>query len=85
MSKRAEVAIWLASAAAVFAVASIVQAAGGSSMFSTTYPDRGFFMSLLMNATFWPGWLGMALCVIFAAQRLFSEDSEESADSGEES
>ncbi|WP_052664704.1 hypothetical protein [Nitriliruptor alkaliphilus] len=43
---------------AVFIVCWIIQATmGGSSMFSTTYTHRGFVQGLLVDVTFWPGWL----------------------------
>lgn len=43
---------------AVFVVCWIVQATmGDSSMFSMTYADRGFLQGLLVNVTFWPGWI----------------------------
>ena len=43
---------------AVFIVSWIVQATmGDSSMFSTTYVDRGLVQALLVNVTFWPGWV----------------------------
>lgn len=43
---------------AVFVVSSIVQSTmGDSSMFSMSYVDRGFVQGLLVNVTFWPGWI----------------------------
>ncbi|WP_406832830.1 hypothetical protein ABEG17_08410 [Pedococcus sp. KACC 23699] len=55
----------LGAAAAVFIVCCIVQAACGSSMFSTSYADPGSVVKdLLLNVTFWPGWaitVGLAL------------------------
>lgn len=43
---------------AVFVVCWIVQVTmGDSSMFSMTYADRGFLQGILVNATFWPGWI----------------------------
>lgn len=48
----------IAAGGAVFFVASVVQATmGDSHMFSMTYTDRGALASLLVNATFFPGWL----------------------------
>lgn len=43
---------------AVFIVSWIIQASlGDSSMFSMSYVDRGFLQGLLVNVTFWPGWV----------------------------
>jgi len=43
---------------AVFVVSSIVQSTmGDSSMFSMTYVEHGFVQGLLVNVTFWPGWI----------------------------
>lgn len=57
-AKRAKGTLMLAAAVAVFIVCSIVQASGDSSMFSTTYPDpESAAKEMLMNITFWPGWL----------------------------
>lgn len=48
----------IAGGIAVFIVSSIIQATmGGSSMFSMSYVDRGFLAGLLVNVTFWPGWI----------------------------
>ena len=47
----------LAAAAATFGICSIVQAACGSSMFSISYVAEGFAKVILINATFYPGWL----------------------------
>ena len=45
-------------AAAVFIVCSIIQAACGSSMFASSYVDSGNALKgLLINLTFWPGWV----------------------------
>lgn len=45
-------------AVAIFVVCSIAQGMGGSSMFSTSYqnPDNPI-LGLLINVTFWPGWI----------------------------
>lgn len=48
----------LAAAAALFGLCSLVQSAYGSSMFDSSYSDPGFVGGLLINLTFWPGWLG---------------------------
>lgn len=48
---------YLGLAGAIFVVCSMVQAMGGSSMFSTSFPDPGnLLFELLMQVTFWPGW-----------------------------
>jgi hypothetical protein len=48
----------IAGGVAVFIVSWIVQATmGDSSMFSVSYVDRGFVSGLLVNITFWPGWI----------------------------
>ena len=48
----------VAAAFGVFIVCSLIQAAGGSSMFSASYADPdNFLLGLLMNVTFYPGWL----------------------------
>jgi hypothetical protein len=42
----------------VFIVASIIQASmGDSSMFSMEYRPGNLFQDLMVNVTFWPGWL----------------------------
>lgn len=47
-----------AGAVGVFVVCSIIQAAGGSSMFSQDYyPPDSVLLDFAMNMTFWPGWL----------------------------
>lgn len=48
----------LAAAAALFGLCSAVQSAYGSSMFDSSYVDPGFVGGLLINLTFWPGWVG---------------------------
>ena len=48
----------LAAAAALFGVCSAVQGAYGSSMLAASYSDPGLLGELLINVTFWPGWLG---------------------------
>lgn len=49
---------YIAGGIAVFIVCSIIQATGGSSMFSNSYmPPDSAFLDLLLNVTFWPGWI----------------------------
>jgi hypothetical protein len=72
----------IAAGAAVFTVCWIVQATmGDSSMFSMEYTERGFFQGLLVNITFWPGWLAtVALIGSGIAEMMDSEDPNASAE-----
>lgn len=65
----------IVAAGAVFVVASIVQAIGGSSMFSTTYaePDS-FVLDLIMNLTFWPGWILTAALLVGGTRTLIAKE-----------
>lgn len=57
-SKSSGPATKIAGGIAVFIVSSIIQATmGDSSMFSMSYTSSGFLAGLLVNITFWPGWL----------------------------
>ena len=47
----------IVAAIAVFIVCSIIQAAGGSSMFSGNYYHSGVGVDILVNLTFIPGWI----------------------------
>lgn len=48
----------IAAGIAVFAGCSIAQSAGGSSMFETTFEDPDSLgMEILMQVTWWPGWI----------------------------
>lgn len=50
---------------AVFIICSIIQGAGGSSMFASTYyPPDSVVLDALMNITFYPGWIGTAALII---------------------
>jgi hypothetical protein len=55
-SKRKKAAFSLIGAVAVFALASLFQSLGDTSMFSMYYWPNGFFVSLLVNISFYPGW-----------------------------
>lgn len=56
---------------AVFIVCSIIQGAGGSSMFSQSYyPPDNAFMDLLMNLTWWPGWIVTVVLIIGGVRQL---------------
>jgi hypothetical protein len=72
----------IAAGAAVFAVCWMIQATmGDSSMFSMGYTERGFFQGLLVNVTFWPGWLAtVALIGSGVAEMMDSGNPNSSAD-----
>ena len=55
--ERATGAVLLGAAVVVFIICCIIQAACGSSMFSSSYADTGLIKGLLINVTFYPGWL----------------------------
>jgi len=61
-SGRAKGFAYLCLAVAIFICASIVQAIGGSNMFTNTFvaPDN-VLLGLLVQATWWPGWLATIL------------------------
>lgn len=48
----------LAAGATLFGLCSWVQHHYGSSMFESSYVDPGLLGEILINITFWPGWLG---------------------------
>lgn len=49
---------------AVFIVCSIVQSAGDSNMFTTSFEDPGnAFLALLMQLTWWPSWIATVLLI----------------------
>jgi hypothetical protein len=57
---------------AVFIVCSIIQASGGSSMFSQSYyPPDNAFIDLLMNLTWWPGWIATLGLIIAGVRQLW--------------
>ncbi len=61
----------LVGAVVVFVVCSIIQVAGGSSMFDPSYdPSTGFVLGLLVNLTFYPGWLLTAGLVVSGVKEL---------------
>lgn len=74
-SQRTVGIVMIGAAVVVFILASIVQGIGGSSMFSTTYaePDN-FVLDLLMNVTFWPGWLATGALLFGGIAKLVSND-----------
>lgn len=50
---------------AIFLVCSIIQATNGTSMFDSTYSSPvGTGSDILINATWWPGWVASIVCVL---------------------
>ncbi len=72
---RAIGAVLLVGAVVVFIVCSVVQAAGDSSMFSASYvePDSAV-LDLLMQVTFWPGWILTAALAFGGVRKLLTGD-----------
>lgn len=75
---------YLALAAVVFIICSLIQGAGGSSMFETTYytPDS-WVLDLAMQVTFWPGWILTAV-LLFRAVVVFLGGAEDDEKEGEQ-
>lgn len=71
MSGQVKAGALAAAAVAVFIICSLVQAAGGSSMFSSSYmePDSAL-LDIAMNVTFWPGWLAVGALLFSALSAL---------------
>ncbi len=67
----------LGAAAAVFILCSLVQGAFGSSMFDTSYRDPGIVGTILINLTFWPGWIGTVGLAVFGAFALWATYSKD--------
>jgi len=62
-------------AVVVFIICSLVQAAGDSSMFTTSYPEPdSALLDIGMNVTFWPGWLATAGLLVAAGAAIFDID-----------
>jgi hypothetical protein len=61
----------------VFIICSVIQGIGDSSMFSTQYykPDN-LLLELLMNVTFWPGWLATAGLIICGVAKIINNRSK---------
>ena len=60
---------------AVFIACWIVQATmGDSSMFSMSYVNRGTLQGLLVNVTFWPGWILTGALIVAGIQELREAD-----------
>jgi hypothetical protein len=59
----------------VFVICSIVQAIGGSNMFTDRYyPPDNLILDLLMQITWWPGWLATIGCLLYGgSQALFAK------------
>ena len=61
----------LGAALAVFIVCALIQAACGSNMFSSSYsPSTGVVKTLLVNLTFYPGWLLTGALALFGLKML---------------
>lgn len=72
-SKRA--LLYVVGAVTVFVICCAVQAAGDSSMFSTSYPDpENALLDVAMNVTFWPGWLLTGALLLKAGAVFFDMD-----------
>jgi uncharacterized membrane protein len=63
----------------VFIVCSIIQAVFGSSMFDGSYyPSRaGFLGAILINLTFWPGWMATILSILGGIGSMFKSPGSE--------
>lgn len=74
-TQAAKATAYAVGAVVVFIVCSIVQAAGGSSMFSASYsePDSAL-LDIAMNITFWPGWLVTAGMLLAAGAAVLDVD-----------
>jgi len=58
----------------VFIIASIIQALGDSSMFSTYYYETGnVVIDLLVNFTFYPGWILTGALIVMGVLALLSK------------
>jgi flagellar biosynthesis protein FliQ len=64
---------------AVFIACSIIQAVFGSSMFSLSYvPSRvGILGAILINLTWWPGWLVTAISILGGIGTMFKSPEAE--------
>lgn len=64
---------------AVFVVCSIVQAAGGTHMFSGSFPEPdSLILEFLIQVTWWPGWLATIALIGTGIWRWISRESQES-------
>lgn len=55
----------------IFIVCCIIQAACGSSMFSARYYSSGFFHDLIVQLTWYPGWIATLIFVVIGILALF--------------
>jgi len=61
----------IAAGIVVFIICSLIQRAGGTSMFSTTYYSTTAFMDLLLKVTWWPGWIATVGLIAAGCRILF--------------
>lgn len=54
----------------VFALCAVIQAALGTSMFSSRYTQTSTSAGIIVNLTFWPGWVATCLLIASGIQRL---------------
>ncbi len=71
--------MFLGASLAVFVVCSLIQSWCGSSMFDSTYPSSlGFFQDLLVNLTFYPGWILTGVLGVLGVMSLYAAFTESS-------
>ncbi len=67
---------YVAAGIAVFIVCVIIQAASGSSMFSTSYPaDVSAVQDILINVTFYPGWIAAIGLVVTGVRSMVTSST----------
>lgn len=71
--ERAMGVIFLVGAAGVLAVCGLIQGACGSSMFSRTYSSSlGPVQTIVVNLTFYPGWLATVVLALIGLRLLIA-------------
>jgi len=75
---RGKSALWIVAGVAVFVVCCIIQGACGSSMFSGSYYSNGWVSDILINLTFWPGWIASIGLVLMGLAGVFLGGSKKS-------
>ena len=65
---------YFVAAIVVFVGAAIIQAACGSCMFSSSYSSTSLVQDLLINVTFWPGWLLTAVLILAGVGKLMAKE-----------